>query len=556
MIQNFSLRPYQIEALTKIDKALSEQPTVLLQAIMGAGKTVIACRLIRRYYHETDRRFLLLVHKKEIVKQFLESIKKYTDIPIRDVGICCAGLDDYNISRRVTLATIQTFSNRIEHYRGCDLLIIDEAHRVNMGESLYSITINDLKKKNPTMRILGLTATPWRLGHGYIFGQRCKQGNINLFQNLTHKITYKELKDAGHLCKLKGKIAHASSYEADMQDARVAGDYVIESVGEIMSREIHLQTAVEAIHKYCDDYKCICVFCCTIEHAEKLKNLLGDECITIHSQLTHIERESYMHAWSIGKARICTSVNILAEGFDLPRLDCLVFARPTLSPVLYLQALGRALRTDTNKNHAFVLDLTDNTARFGTDLDAIKIEVPKSKSNDEKSNQVLERYCPQCDNPHHPACRQCPHCGYTYPLAEWEEANKVPDLADVEFEEKDYKFWADVVDTHFEIHESKKSQKFLGKIVFTYNDVLYNKNISIFICLPDFYSGYALNQSLKIWKKISYLDMLPPTCDEFVNYEHALRPIKRIKIDTSEKFWKIVDYEFDDEEDEEDDIPF
>ena len=125
------------------------------------------------------------------------------------------------------------------------------------------------------MRILGCTATPYRLGHGMIFGQACINPEKNMFDEISHRITYQQLLTEGYLVPLHGKVAHADSLKKDLSTVAVNGDYVLNQLGEIMCREIHVNTARVAISEYCKDFKRICVFCCTIDHAEKLKKIIS-----------------------------------------------------------------------------------------------------------------------------------------------------------------------------------------------------------------------------------------------------------------------------------------
>ena len=221
---DFKLRQYQIDALNVIHEDLKTEPIVLFQAIMGAGKTVTLCRLINRYWFESGRRFLILAHKKELVTQFFDTFKNMTDIPIADIGICCSGLGSKVLGKRLTIGTIQTFINVAESYPGCDMLVIDEAHRISVGtNSQYDQTINILKNKTPNMRIVGCTATVGRLGHGYVYGDRCRKGAINLFPRLNYQIKYSTLLELGYLCELRGKVSNAEQLESDLSILDTAG---------------------------------------------------------------------------------------------------------------------------------------------------------------------------------------------------------------------------------------------------------------------------------------------------------------------------------------------
>ena len=535
-------RDYQAKALDKIYSDLQKNQNVLLQAIMGAGKTFMSVRLIQRLYNEApDMQFLILMHKQELCLQFFEAFQKFTEIPFTQVGICCASLGEKIIDRRITIASIQTFINAMDSYRGAGLIVIDEAHRIDINSNTqYKQVIDYLRLQKPNCRILGLTATPARLGHGYIYGKHCKHGSVNLFDDVSHKISYDELKSAGHLVPLKGVVANHETLETDLAGVSTNGDYVLDQLGEIMCREIHIGTATEAINQYCAGYTRVCVFCCTIDHAVKIHEQIPDESTIVHSQLSSIERESNMQMWKSGVKRIMTSVNILTEGFDFPMLDCLVFVRPTLSSSLFLQAVGRVLRTHPGKDHGFMVDLTDNTARFGTDLDNIKVTVPKVVEEAQAKERSMWKICPACEVEVHIALRECSECGYVWQPEECQVAEKLPDMKEVVFE-KQPPVWKDVVDYSIKTHKSKKSGKYLGKIDFYFDESIFKRSrVSLFLCFPDEYSGYAVQKSEEKWTMISS-DDFPEDVNDF--HRKIIDMPKRILIDDNGKFPELLDIE-------------
>lgn len=541
-----TLRDYQIEALDAIHRDLQTEPCVLLQAVTGAGKTVTACRLVSRYYHETIRRFLILAHKQELVQQFQRTFGKMTPVPSSDIGICCAGLDSRDINRRITIATVQTFAGLVGEYRGCDLLIIDEAHRVSIGtDSMYDLVIATLRAARPNMRLLGITATPSRLEHGYIYGDRCKPGARNLFPRLNHKISYARLKRDGHLCELRGKVAHDESLAAQLEGVKItSGEWNLGDLGEVMGREVHIRTAVDAIREHCGGYRHVCVFCCTIEHAERLARELGDDCTTLHSRLGALARQINLDAWTAGHKRICTSVNILAEGFDFPPLDCLVMARPTLSGVLYVQAVGRALRTSPGKGHAYLLDLTTNTERFGTDLDNVRVQIPRALVK-EIEKTTLNKVCPSCQSEMHKALVVCSSCGYEWPKPELVEAASAPNLKDAVFSSAP-PAWVKVHGMAVDIHASKKSEKVLGKIALYLDQNPYRpKTVRLFFPLPDFYDGFAVQKSRERWAEIAPTYPLPDKVEDFVAMRDVIRQPERILLDESGEWPEVLQMRFD-----------
>ena len=556
----FSLRPYQIDALNVIHNDLSESNNpVLLQAIMGSGKTVIVCRLINRYYFDSDKKFLILAHKQELVSQFLKTFQEKTNIPLYDIGISCSGLNQKTINRRITIASVQTFFNQVESFGYTDLVVIDEAHRISIGtNSQYDKVLNTLKSNNEQLRILGITATPYRLGHGYIYGDMCS--GENLFPKLNHHIKYEGLKNAGYLMPLHGLVCIDDEMTEDMSKVNIRGDYDLFDIDQIMRKSVHLSSAKKAIEEHCQDYNHICVFCCTIEHAIKIHELLGDECTLVHSELTDIERNQNMNSWIEGRKRIMASVNILIEGFDFPALDCLVMARPTKSTSLYLQAVGRVLRICESKEKAFLLDLTTNTNNFGTDLDNIKVNVPKKVQEKIDIIKRLFKICPECQKEVSSALVFC-DCGYQFKSVGVSDSVSEVNLEPVYFS-KTEPVWHKISNIKFFIH--KKEGKPDSLRVEYHNENIYKSRIcSEWVCL--FHDGYAQRKAQEWWTDNTDVN-LPQDIDEAIRViDFAMMKPVEILIDESGKYPKILDKKYigDDiiiEErqpvDYDDDIPF
>lgn len=563
MSEIFKLRNYQKSALNVINADLKIQKNVLLQAIMGAGKTVLCARLINRYWHTTQRRFLILAHKAVLVEQFYHTFIQMTDIPCQQIGICCTLLKRKDSQQRLIIGTIQTFVNCLNNYYKCDLLVIDEAHKIMIGTgSQYDQVIDVLKIKNPKMRILGLTATPFRMKHGYIYGEKCKVGNINLFSKLNYQIKYEELQKDGYLMELQGKICTDKELKKDLQNVDIKGDYVLSQLGQTMKKLIHIETCVEAIKLHCiNQYKKICVFACTIEHAMILQEAINlyypGLCTIIHSKLSTAERTENMKAWKTGSVPIMVSINILIEGFDFKQLDCLVMVRPTQSPVLWLQSVGRSLRVCEGKKKALLVDLTFNTETFGLDLDNVKVSIPKTLG--ELTKDKLEKCCPECAEIVHIAIRKCPKCDYEWTVTENDKiiAKQLPELKNILFKKSESEIktlvpatWYDVNNFYVTTHRSKKStdenKKKLGRIILYY---AFYRQISIWFCFSDCYTGYAVIEAKKKWKQFSD-EPFPNNCDEFTEIDDrgSINIPVKILVDVNEKWPQIIEYKFAEKE--------
>lgn len=535
------LRPYQREALKTLhhDLNTSDSPC-LLRAITGAGKTCIVTQLVERYYNTTNRTFLILAHKAELVQQFRDSFAKFTNIPASNIGIACSGMGGKDITKRVTLGTIQTFAN-IESPHPISLLVIDEAHKISIGcspISQYDQVIHRLNDLNPNLRILGVTSTDFR-SSGYIWGTKHAPSSQVLFERKNYEITYEELKKEGYLVPLKGKVAYHETLARDLEQCNVNGDYVISELENTMTQVRHLDTAVHAIDLYCKPYTKICVFCVGIDHAEKMNDLLGEASTTIHSRLTPVERQLNMQDWVSGKKRFCTSVNVLNEGIDIPALEAIIMLRPTLSAGLYAQVIGRVLRPHPGKKHGFLLDLTLNVENHGTDLDRIKVTIPKSAQKIADKAAELCKLCPQCEKEVHVALRMC-DCGFVWPESEYVAAEEIPELKDVSFEKAPPE-WKMIENQVKVDHTARKTGKRLGRLILQGEGTAYKPDeYSAWFCFADNYTGNAVDLSRGKWEKISDAPF-PTTVDEFLDAE--VNQIYKILLDDNGDYPEIIDFE-------------
>ena len=548
---DFSLRPYQITALEILHSGLNAKDILLLQAATGAGKTIIIVRMIRRYFFDhPGRSFLVLMHKRELVEQFARAFFKFTDIPAGDIGIACAGVQVESVTdRRITIASVQTLVNQIGAYPGADLVVVDETHRVGHDDTTqYRVLLDALRKYRPDHKTIGVTATAYRLGHGMIYGDQCRPGRQNFFPELTHRITYKELVAGGYLMKLTGRIATGETLTADLKDVAVSGDYVISQLGDVMSRTVHIQSAVDGFEKYgAANHKSVCVFACTIEHAELLCKAFqdrGHSAVTIHSKLPEITREANLKHWQRGTVKIAVSVNILIEGFDFPALSCLVFCRPTKSPTLFVQAIGRILRTAPGKEEALLIDLTDNTLSFGTDLDNPQFTIPKGAEGEgEAPSKVCQGTLPSgevCGAPVHASLMYCPVCGFAFPRSAEVEA-ALGTLKAVTFSEPEE---FEVHSVEYRGHQSRGTGKNLLRVIYSSGTIFAPRDFSDYVCFPDEYTGYAVERAKEWWEERT-TEPFPVTLEEAFFLADTLATPKRITVVRDGKYSKIVGYDFD-----------
>ena len=550
----FSLRHYQITALEVLHANIQEQDILLLQAATGSGKTVMIVRMIQRYHCDhPGRKFLIVMHKRELIRQFIRAFNDFTDIPPAEIGVVCSGIKKIaELDRTITIASVQTLKNKMDEYEGADLVVVDETHKIGPdGSSQYRVLLTQLRDKRPDHKTIGVTATAYRLGHGMIFGDKCKPGNVNFFPELTHRITYESLVREDFLMKLTGYVTSNKFITEDLEKVRVDGDYNLGQLGEVMSIRRHIQSAVDGYEKYGQDHTHVCVFACTIIHAEVLRdafNERGHSAVVIHSKLSPIDREANLRAWQSGDVKVAVSINILVEGFDFPALSCLVFCRPTKSPTLFVQAIGRILRKSPDKDEALLIDLTDNTLSFGIDLDHPHFNIPHGEDGEvEPLTKVCPGVLPQgeiCAAVVHISMIYCPDCGYLFERYDkYLDEEKLKAMKKVVFNEPEIPVKHRVRDIDYGAHLSRKTNRWLMKATYHCGTTFLPVTFFDWICFPDYYEGYAVSRARKWWKERTE-EPFPDTVEEAIFVSLFLEAPNGIEVVQEDKFNKVVGYDF------------
>jgi DNA repair protein RadD len=411
---NMRLRKYQNEAVETIYSAFENRENfTLIQAATGSGKTVIFCHLIRKILSECSyARIAVIAHRRELIMQARDKMLKVD--PDADIGIACSSLEKKKtVDKNITIGTIQTLANQSK-CAPFNYIIIDEVHRLptkdkksQMGSFLISML-----EKNPGLKVLGVTATPYRMNHGYIYGDLCKTPYANWFKKKNFSIGIDDLQEQKFLCDYLYMVAEGSiGKELESVSLNSFGEYKTEDLENKVIKHEHLQSAVKTLESQALDRRSIVIFCVSILHAEKMKEVFLDSGIyteSIHSEMPIEARDRILEDFNQGKIRILTNVNVLTEGWDAPRTDCIMLCRPTLSAALYVQMVGRGLRTFEGKKDCMVLDLANCFQTHGS----VKFPVIKHYTDyeDKDSMAINERNCPHCKEIIPLASIECPYC--------------------------------------------------------------------------------------------------------------------------------------------------
>jgi DNA repair protein RadD len=210
---------------------------------------------------------------------------------------------------------------------------------------------------------------------------------------ICYEIGVRELIVQGYLCPLHTK---AGSQKPDTDSLHVrGGEYVAGEVEDLMDDDNLVLSACREIVERTQDRKSVLIFASGIRHAQHIVHVLEKrhnvECGFVCGETLPFERDETLRRFRAGSLRYLCNVNILTTGFDAPNIDCVALLRPTLSPGLYYQMVGRSFRLHPGKTDALILDFGGNALRHGP-VDALRVTDPVSKGKGE----APARECPDC----------------------------------------------------------------------------------------------------------------------------------------------------------------
>ena len=350
------LREYQNEAVWSAYAQLLVGKNPVLQLATGTGKSLIIAELAKLYKND-GKTVWILTHVQQLVKQNARTYLTYTG---NEAGIVCAGLNRKDTTEPVIFGTIQSMMGVLAEMTLPDLIIIDEAHRVphDFGEdSLYSRIL----KKYPRAGRVAMTATPWRMDNGIIYGK----GEEFFFDTLAYNYSVTKAVEDGYLCPLVGV---QTNIQLDVENVSVSGDFVQKEVAEAQTYE-WLRGVVESFEDLASNRNHIAVYCPTVKTAQYTSKLINKNTARTSAVLTgdmnQEERDEVFKCLENGSIDVICSVDMITTGFDFPALDCIVCLRPTLSSSLWVQIQGRGTRLHESKANCLVLDYAGNLIRLG-----------------------------------------------------------------------------------------------------------------------------------------------------------------------------------------------
>lgn len=556
-------REYQIGAVKAVfDYFEIKSGNPIIYVAGGGGKSFIIALLIQRIFELfNNQRIVISASSQDLVSQNYAKLAGLA--PNVNMGIYSSGLGKKQPWASVVYGGIQSMYNK-SHQLGCrDLLLIDECQDLSpKDEGMYMSFINDLKKINPFLKVIGFSATPWRMKGGSLI----EQDNA-IFTDIIYEVTQKFLTEEGYLTPLVGK---SSIIQGDTSKLKAGSnnEFNMNKVESIFNNEDLMIRSLNDIDTWAKDRSNFLFFTSGIEHGLNATRILNER----NYNATWIDgktnkktvRPQVLESFRLnGFSQRQSLVNnaVLTTGTDLPNVDCIVLWRSTASAGLYVQILSRGTRpvyapgydlstregrlaaiANGSKPNCLVLCFAGNVERFGA-IDLIQIPTGKNKKNNGQPKIAPQKICPKCREPQPIMTKQCA-CGYEFEFDESVKHSHTATMAAVSsFEIKPEKYTINNV--IYKTHISKKGNPCLRV---QYYDI-FGFITSEYVAFSNSYAKEHVekwysqrkpdDKSVQDWFKL-----LPKGTSQAFAMRNQFKKPKYIYAKKSGKYMEVTDYEF------------
>jgi DNA repair protein RadD len=533
------LRVYQSAAVEAIEAhwRANGGPTLIEMATATGKSLVIAEIARRRHVAIPEFRSLIAVHVQELVEQDVGALRAAW--PEAPYGICCEGLGHRDHDAPVIVGTIQSLARDAEKLGQRDLVIVDEVQLVSRDSNSQYLSLFDvLRSRAPGLRLVGTSATPYRLDSGYLH-----KGEGALFEKIVFSYQIAEGIKDGYLSPLRSK---ATNTRIDISGVgRRGGEFIqgelerAANIAEIVEGAV--AEIVERGTSGPDQRRAWICFCVGIAHAYAVRDAIrrhGISCETVTSETPSDERREIFNAFRNGSIRCLTGVNIFSVGFDIPQVDLIALLRPTLSTGLYIQQVGRATRLAPDKHDAVVLDFAGNVRRHGPVDNATINTIGRLGSI---AGFVSTTTCPQCQEENSQAAGACVCCGHVFVseirirgsrhARHASVADDAPILAAMAALE-----WHPVHDSEYRPHHKRgdTSAPPTLRVDHLAGFSPYSEYISL-----ESTNAYALSFAHRWWHAMGGLAPVPMSVAEAILRRSELGRVTEIQVNRDGQFWRI-----------------
>lgn len=529
------LRHYQESAVNALFNYFENEtgnPLVVLPT--ATGKSLVIAEFTRRaMLSYPDTRIVVATHVKELVAQ--NYLEFYHCCPEISAGIHSAGLRKKDMHHKVLFCGIQSIFRKAFDLGRVDILIIDEAHTVpKAGEGMWLTFIAALKISNPHLKVIGMSATPFRLDTGLL-----TEGEKRIFTDVCYEYPLLQAVEDGFICMPVPKPT-TTTYDISNVGKR-GGEYVPGELDAAFDVDEKTVAAINEIVEYGKDRNCWLIFAAGNKHAASIKEELdrrGISAAIVTQDTSDSDREKAVN--DIKNFGIKALINnlIFTTGFNAKPIDMIACFRPTKSKGLWVQICGRGFRLHESKNDCLILDFGRNSDRHGP-LD----KITGRKDVGEGGGGVPIKTCPHCKATCFAACMTCPDCGKPFP-------ERVVDITPVAShssilssqEAKEKPFWNKVISTQHSRHKGKNGKKDTLRAKY----ITYTGDYSQYVCIE--HAGFAREKACH-WHKMRLPDVpIPSSIDAALalNYPN----ISEVLVQKNGKFFEVLAVKISDEADE------
>ena len=524
-----NLRPYQKEAIDSTFRYFADNdgnPLIVLPT--GTGKSVVIAEFCRQTLTDwPDTKILVVTHVRELIKQNHDELK--TLWPEAPAGINSAGLKKRDYDPSIVFCGIQSVHKKASKFVKVDLVLIDEVHLVpRKTNTMYQRFLSNLKIMNPHMRVIGLTATPYRLDSGLLH-----TGKEALFDAVSYEAELKDMVDQGYLTRLMSKQPKT---RLDVSSVSIrGGEFVAGELERAVDRTDVNESVVREIVVLGAERKSWLIFCAGVKHATHIAEIVrryGVSCETIFGDTPSAERDRIVRDFKAGKIRALASMGVLTTGFNAPIVDLLAILRPTESTGLYIQIMGRGMRNSPGKEDCLVLDFAGNIARHGP-VDRVN---PKKPRQSDGEGVAPTKTCPKCQSIVFAGTSECPDCGYRWPptpIAIDQTATTLPVMSMNAPSE-----WFKVNSVSYRLHKKAGSPDSM-RVEYRCGIALHSE----WVCFD--HKGYPHDKALRWWqRRMTGPGILPKSTADAIEKSESLRKPTEIKVRKNGKYTEIVEFRF------------
>lgn len=382
------LRNYQQQAVTAtLEHFRKSHHSAVVVLPTGAGKSLVIAELARL----AKGNLLVLAHVQELVEQ---NHAKYQALGLH-AGMYSSGLRKRQTEAQVTFASIQSIANHLTDFQQVfSLVIVDECHRVNTDEdSQYQQVLTVLRQRNPKLMLLGLTATPYRLGQGWIyrFDYRgfMRETKHAPFEHCIYELPLSQLIREGYLTTPVCRDAALHHYDFSALTFSEESQQV-KALNQLLRKYPRVTRAIiEEVVNLAESRRGVMIFAASVEHAEEIFHYLpAHQAAVITGQTDSNTRQQSIENFKNQTLKFLVNVSVLTTGFDAPHVDLIAILRPTQSVSLYQQIAGRGLRLYPGKKDCLIIDYAGN----GFNLFSPEVGTPKPATD----TQPVQVFCPAC----------------------------------------------------------------------------------------------------------------------------------------------------------------